>query len=175
MITVFLVGDGKDTSTGEQICGLLSAYAGVVHITEKRAVQYEKGDGFFVIETERAPILDMDKCVIVFKPSTALRSLPKAYPSGFTAVVGSQNRTAKMLLENRDCRIIVVGTSVRDTLSISSINSDGASISLQRGITTLFGETASECEIKLANNDNASEYALLCTAALLILGSSYEI
>ncbi|OJU11329.1 MAG: hypothetical protein BGN88_06715 [Clostridiales bacterium 43-6] len=174
MIPVFLYGK-NDKSLSVHLRTALAKNGGVLHISENKfsADPIHTLAHFMLYEFEHAPVFNMDTGIIVFK-----KELPDhvslSIPSGFQAIVESDNQPALALLKKLRVPAITCGMSVSDTLSISSHEENSASISLQRDVMNVINEKIEECEITVKMTEEISSYSLLAISAVLLLSDRFQ-
>lgn len=168
MVTVFLAGDSKN-DYGKQVCEILSSYVGVLHISGDKIGKYGRGLGVLLIEANSPQITNLKKGIVLLQKLENESELK--IPNGFSVFVESENISALKMLEKTQAQIIVGGLTTRDTLSISSVSQKGPSVSLQREIVSIFGESIEPCELPINCSCEVDEFVLLAVATVLITGA----
>ncbi|HCC35017.1 MAG TPA: hypothetical protein DEQ02_05060 [Ruminococcaceae bacterium] len=168
MHTVILFGSKNERQTGERLCGAFEKNGGVYFIKDNLLMLGGGAPSFLLCEYESLPETSVKQGIVIFKNEISKYSRIDI-PSGFTAVVDSENAPALSLLKQRKIQTVTCGMSSHDTLSISSVKEDRAAVSLQRAIVRLDGSEMEACEIPMKFEAFPGDYALLCCCAALIL------
>lgn len=114
--------------------------------------------------------IECDNILIVCGKS--MKKLPDTGKSGSVSVIlsssGSVVLTEKQL---SDYKFITCGFSSRDTVTLSSVTSDKAVVSIQRAFYCINGDKIEPMEIVIDSDDNGGENMLMVVAALLFSGA----
>ena len=155
MIPIVICGDKSDDCISKLIKRILSIYEfnGVCEL----------------IEDENIPNIDMDhNGIVVFKNSFKVNK-KKVYFKNFISIFESQNTKVKDMLRLEKNKVISCGMSLKDTLSISSLDFSSAMVSLQREIINLSLTKIEPHEFKISFDNNIGPYPLLASVAVLLL------
>ncbi len=172
MTVVMLYGGGGKDAVGGTLARVLSGFGGVQYYNGSQLIVPEKGKQarFYLYETDVIPRESNAEGIFILKnnlPSGAGGVLPE----GFIPVLDAQNLRAAALLKGTKNIALTCGTSVKDTLSVASLDYTNAVISLQRGLVTLSGELLEPHDIKVLLQSPIGVFPLLaCCAVLLLAG-----
>ncbi len=90
-------------------------------------------------------------------------------PNSYKGVVFSGDKKGLQLLQKRGITTLSCGMSQSDTLILSSISENTASICLQRKIITITGDVIEPREFPIKLKNKISDYALLAAIGILLL------
>lgn len=90
-------------------------------------------------------------------------------PNSFKGIVYSGDKNGLRLLQNTGITTLTCGMSERDTLILSSITENTASVCLQRKIITINGNVIEPREYPIRLKNKITDYALLAAIGILLL------
>ena len=90
-------------------------------------------------------------------------------PAGWIAIIDSNHDKLKSNFVKQDKLLSLCGTKVTDTFSISSLDENQASISLQRTLIAIDGTVIEPCEITMHITRPYHPNKILPVAAVLLL------
>jgi hypothetical protein len=94
---------------------------------------------------------------------------PPRLPAGCPIIFSGQNLAAAQFARSSGLTPLDCGLSLRDTLTLSSLTSRSAVISLQRPVARLDGALAEPGDIPLPLSREWAPFPLLCRAGVLLL------
>ncbi len=169
MNTVVLCGAEEGQETVHTLFDVLHAAGfGVLYVTERSAsfLQPAADADFLVLDNPSLREVNAPCGVALFR-AQAPEKRPRL-PAGFFAVVDSDDPVAAAL-GNAGFGTVLCGHSQKDTVTFSSIGSENAVVSLQRGLATLQGGEAGPVEVPVAFARPRGSYALLAAVAVVLL------
>lgn len=172
MTTVVLFGSAGKDAIGDGMARVLSAFGGAVYYSGSRLFlpEGEKKARFCIYETEEMLVESNAKGIFVFKNSLP-DGISGRLPKGFVPVLDAKNLRAAALLKGAENIALTCGSSVKNTLSIASLDYTRAVLSLQRGLTALAGEKLEPHDITVNLRSPLGVFPLLvCCAVLLLAG-----
>ena len=141
-----------------------------VNIIAGNFIKINSGSVITAINDRNIENLECDNVLIVCGKS--MKKLPNTGKSGNVNVIlsssGSVVLTEKQL---SDYKFITCGFSSRDTVTLSSVTSDKAVVSIQRAFYCLNGDKIEPMELVIDSDDNSGENMLMVVAALLFSGA----
>jgi len=177
LTTVFLVGDNDNTDTGLESLvktNLTSTYC-VTYIKGSSVSRLGKGYDILVIDTPHLGVIELDECIVVMKAYGEVPSASVSLPEKSIIIANSENTAQLNALEAIDKRVIACGGGKRDTMSYTSLTSDGIVISLGREITAFSGKQIQPLEVPVkftAVPDNV--YDIIAYTALRLVLDDYD-
>ncbi len=123
---------------------------------------------FTVVSEHKITDIKINAGAAVFTDDTD-RFRGQILPNGIIGICESQNRSALEIFEKNKTPVISCGMNPKNTLTVSSLNENNVSLSLQRTITTLSGMDTEpfEFNIKLAKTYNP--FSIMASAAVLLV------
>ncbi|GHV47219.1 hypothetical protein FACS189499_04350 [Clostridia bacterium] len=148
MTTILVIGKFEDTGLEEQIkSGLTRSYR-VTYVKGNRLFRGGSGYPLLVLDTEYIDIEGVPECIIVLKN---FAELPALTPCEKTVVIaGTEDKSGLLLLKDSGFSVISCGAGKGDTLSYSSLTSDGIVVSLNREITAFSGRKIQPLELPVS-------------------------
>lgn len=148
-----------------------AVHLSAVHISEDTVSlipEKAKDPDFLILDNPNISNVYIPGGIVLFREHT----FPRQHidiPSAYFAIVDSENREAAKMLHNDKIETVTCGLSQKDTVTFSSLDSDRAVISLQRGLKALDGTEIGPVEVPVTFNPSHSEYSLLASIAVLLL------
>ncbi len=169
METVLLCGKGGGDTLTETLVKTLEQYGKVLYAGEQKLQHTDPGfPDFFVREQENLPELCMKSGILVFKTGVRLKRSIRI-PEGMRCVLNSRNHQTAELLGRMKIPAAACGMGSRDTLSIASLDFEGAVLSLQRNIFTLQGNLLEPHDFRVKVQGNAGPAQILTISMILLL------
>lgn len=173
MNTVIFCGEEKDGAISNTFFAFLRAVgAGSLHLTA-RSLSFtpgrENSADYLVVENNALSDYRLPSGILVFRPNMTGTAADFRFPPHFVAVVEPRNTAATEMLKAQNIRTITCGLSQKDTVTFSSLTENSAVISLQREIESTGGEEILPKEIPVTFACPKPEYAILASAAVLLL------
>ena len=166
MITVVLYGitGGR---VADEIKRILSHY-GIISVRGTNIEEIKENAEFLLIECNTSANINSEKGIIVMTGEIS-ESFQLKLPRTYKGIVFSSDRIAlKKLMENK-ITTVSCGMSNKDTMVLSSVTDDTASVCLQRKIITINGNEVEPCEFPVKLKTPITDYALLAAFAILLL------
>jgi hypothetical protein len=167
MTVVNIIGTPKDRVLEELILAQLSKSYRVTYIKSKSLVQAGHGYEIVVADFAELKSLHAPECIIVLKNGGIVPEIP--LPEKTIMIANSENIDQLIALRNVGCTVITCGVSEKDTLSCTSVSSDGIVASLNREIIAFSGRAILPLEIPVSSSCRDCYYPLAFTALRLIL------
>ncbi|MCI8497286.1 MAG: hypothetical protein HFE85_03410 [Clostridiales bacterium] len=169
MTNVVVYGNTQEKDLESALIGALSAYGGVEYIGPGLMSGYAiQKDPAFLLCRSAAPFnLCLKRCVVVF--CRGIPPQPLELPQESVCIVESGNTEALSLLHDCGCTVLSCGMSRLDTLSVSSLKTVSAAVSIQREIFTLHGQTIDPGDIPVNLSLPLDAYSLSAAVGVLLL------
>ena len=169
---VILFSDRK-TKTEKEIIEILKAYE-ADYISDKNI---HKGGGKLTIISEYKVIdLKIENGIAVFISETD-RFKGQKLPRGVIGICEDCNKTALKILSDSKIPVITCGMNSKNTVTLSSINSDTLLATLQRSFTDKNGKEICPEEFKIKQKKNYHPFSVMVSIAVLLLNgiTPYEL
>jgi len=166
MTTVILYGL-TGGFVAEDIKRILSHY-GLIYVCGSRIQEENSKPKYLIIEYTTTANIDTSDGIIVMTGEISSSS-HLIIPQGYKGIVYSSDIGALELLKRNQVTTITCGMSSTDTLMLSSIGEDTASVCLQRKIITLSGKEIEPREYPVKLKERITDYALLAAFGILLL------
>ena len=114
-----------------------------------------------------------DKIIIVYKKPQTITAGPEGVSSAVAIVDSSDEKLLEHVCGTR-LPAITCGLRSRDTITLSSIDTDSAVVDLRRSISCLSGGSAEPAEFPLRLENPTDSFLLMAVAAILILSGKTE-
>ncbi len=170
MTKIFIYGKSEDRAISNRLLPVLFGLGGAVHICDGNVTENSRsGVKFLIYETDTLKSLNASDGIFIFK-SSQVDALPAiGSHNNLTCIACADDAPSMKKLAFLQLPAIVCGTSQRDSLSISSVNGESLSISVQRILTALDGSDILPCELKADFVGEFDAYPMLASAAVLLL------
>lgn len=168
MITVVVCGQ-KPEKMARLVSAVLSRY-GAVRISLRHLLA-ETGSGdakYSVVATERLERLTLPRSILLLADQNVPRSLELSEDT--IVVTGADNRRMTRLMKDRVNPVVVCGTGVRDTVTLSSASGDRVILCAQRKIPTVSGAWTEPLEFAVTINGCDMRSALLAAGTAAVCG-----
>lgn len=180
MNSILLLGDAQNHTFRNALLPVLERYGGVLYVGERQIFRLiAEKPAFFVYDCERMPELHLDRGLLLFTGSCP-QTAPILLPSGICSILESGNQQAAALLQNSKSPVVTCGMSTKDTLSVASVEEDGAVLSLQRNVSTLDGRLVEPHDFRVSFRAGMRSQQLLSISMILLLcgvdsGNGYQL
>ena len=168
MIPIYIFGNDEDETLGQIIKKAISPFGTTVYNTDKHSDEINDTCSFFMKEQEDCSNLKNSVGIAVFKKSF-LPKEPVILPANWIAVIDSNHDKLKEQFCKTGQIVVTCGTKATDTFSISSLDENQASISLQRTLIAINGTFIEPCEITMHITKPYHPNKILPVAAVLLL------
>ena len=148
MIPIYIFGNDEDETLGQIIKKAISPFGTTVYNTDKHSDEINDTCSFFMKEQEDCSNLKNSVGIAVFKKSF-LPKEPVILPANWIAVIDSNHDKLKEQFCKTGQIVVTCGTKATDTFSISSLDENQASVSLQRTLIAINGTVIEPCEITM--------------------------
>lgn len=169
MKDIFLCGDPGEKSVTQALLTALSLYGGVRFFSPEKVSEGGVSAEFLLYECPSVPKIELPRGILLLKNGLRPQKEPVSLPDGFFCVLEAQNRQAADLLQGSGAVVVSCGTGAKDTLSIAGLESSGATISLQRNLSTLDGKVLEPHDFNVTFSVPRSPYQILFVSAALLL------
>ena len=166
MTTVILYGL-TGGYVAEDIKRVLANY-GLIAVCGNHISEEKEEPKFLIIEYTTNANIETNSGIIVMTGDIS-KSFHLKIPEGYKGIVYSSEIGALELLRDNNVTTITCGMSNTDTLMLSSISENTASVCLQRKIITLSGREVEPREFPIKLIDRITDYALLAAFGILLL------
>ena len=169
---VILFSDRKN-KTEKEIIEILKNY-GADYISDKKI---HKGNGKITIISEyKITDLNIEKGIAVYIDETQ-RFIGQKFPMGIIGICEDCNKEALKNFSYNKIPVITCGMSAKNTITLSSINSDTLLATLQRNITVINGNEIYPEEFKIKTKKNYLPFSVMASIAILLLNdiTPYEL
>ena len=166
MTTVIVFGI-TGSFVADEIKRVLSHYG----LIEVRGSYIKKENGnpqFLIIECASRAKIDLDTGIIVMI-GEAGKSCVLDIPKSFMGIAYSKDLGSLELLKNNDITTLTCGMSSDNTIILSSVGENTASVCLQRSIKTLDGKIIEPQEYPVHLVEKITDYALMAAFGILLL------
>lgn len=172
MNTVFMCGTEDGFETINMLFSAIRAvHSCALHVSAESLSlipEKAKNPDFLIIDNPAITNVHIPVGIIVFRKSAIFKQHFEI-PSAYFAVTDSDNKDAVKVLRNDRIQTVTCGLSQKDTLTFSSLESDRAVISLQRGLKALDGSEIGPVDVPITFSPSHNEYPLLAAIAVLLL------
>lgn len=151
----------------EDIKRVLSNY-GMISVCGSNIKENKGESDFLIIEYTTKANINTSSGIIVMTGEISSASQLKL-PQDFKGIVYSGDVGALELLMDNGIETITCGMANTDTLMLSSVGDDTASVCLQRKIETLSGKEIEPREYPIKLKERITDYALLAAFGILLL------
>ena len=151
----------------DEIKRILSYY-GIISVCGISIDVISSNPNFLLLEYSNKVVLKGGKGVAVLIGEISENSILEI-PDNYIGVVYSGDSTALRLLQKNNITAITCGMSNLDTLILSSVGDNTASVCVQRQIITLSGKVIEAGDYPIRLKDKITDYALLAAIGILLL------
>ena len=156
MTCVVVYADASDKDFFDKLCGMVSGR--IPHIKMWKGEASPSGEPAEFIITDHESFGNFD-----------------AAPDNVVFIADSQNHERLEYISGTKLPAITCGLFAKDSITLSSIESDSAVINLQRSITCFNGDIAEPQEIPVRFKGPMDSYLLMAAAAIFILTGNSDL
>jgi len=156
---------GRKSETEKEIIEILCSYGGD-YISDK-TVRREKGF-FTVISEYKKTDLKLKKGIALILDDTE-RFEGQIFPQGIIGICEDTNQKALQLFEKSKVPVISCGMSSKNTVTLSSLNSETLLTALQRTVTDITGKDIEPGEFKIRLTKGYHPFSVMASVAVLLL------
>lgn len=161
---VILFSDRK-SKTEREIIKILCGY-GANYISDKAVTG--NGGSFTIVSEYKKTDICLKNGIVVFTEETD-RFRGQKFPIGTVGICEDRNKKALQLFHDSLIPVISCGMSAKNTVTLSSLNSNSLLASLQRTVTDCRGNSLYPEEFKIKLTDSYTPFAVMASAAVLLL------
>ncbi len=169
MTTVVLFGI-TGGYVADEIKRVLSHY-GIIAVNGTSICQMGNKPRFLLAECSARAKIETDSGIIVMIGEIA-ESCKLSVPKGYRGIAYQSDTAALRVLMKNGIETVVCGMGEENSLMLSSIGENTASVCLQRKIVTLGGNTVEPCEFPVRLKNKITDYALLAAFGILLLSDT---
>ena len=156
---------GRKSAVERDIIEILSG-CGANYISDKAVTS---GDGGFTIISEyKKTEINLKNGIAVFIDDTD-RFNNQTFPKGIIGICEDSNQKALEIFKNSNIPVISCGMSAKNTVTLSSINSETLLAALQRTVTDCTGNEVDPGEFKIKLKKSYAPFAVMASTAVLLL------
>lgn len=148
-----------------EIIEILTKY-GANYISDKIIAENE--NKFTVISEYKATTLNLNKGIAVMLDNSD-RFINQTFPTKFIGICEDSNTKALKIFKKSNISVISCGMNNKNTVTITSFNSNILLASLQRTIINCQGKEIEPAEYKIKLTKNYSPLAVMVSASILLL------
>ena len=153
MTTILMYGTENGTQTVNTLFSAIrAAHYSAFHLCEESVSiipPKAKAPDYFVIDNKTIKNVHTGGGIALFRKHVPQRQHIEITPA-FFAVIDSDNSEAADMLRGDGIQTVTCGLSQKDTVTFSSLGSDRAVVSLQRGLCALDGSKVGPVEVPVA-------------------------
>ncbi len=161
---VILFSSRKDKREKE-IIEILTKY-GASYISDKSVIK--NNGSFTIISAYKKTEIDTKNGIAVFIDETP-RFENQQFPIGIIGICEDINHKALEIFQKNGIAVISCGASLKNTITLSSINDSGLLAALQRTVTDNFGNKIDPSEFKIKLTKEYSPFAVMASVAVLLI------
>lgn len=168
MVRIIVLGKRSDSSITRVLKRSLGRKMCVEAFSEFEFSRIGKGDpDVILIDTEKVAKIDSRDTILIFKKGYCGK-IPEI-SSKCTAVLEESNTALLNSLLKLPFSAICCGLSQRNTLTVSSMQSNEAVVSLQRELVSVFGNVVEPSDIPVKLDTQQTYYTVLASTAVHLL------
>lgn len=172
MVNILLIGTEQKQKRVSSLYEILRKNFAVCHAGDTVFASCTSPADFMIYEPRQFVSAKAERCIVVCKDPFVLKEAD--IPKNAVGVLSSGNEAAAAFLQKCAVKALVLGMSSKDTLTLSSITSDSATICLQRGIEDFFHNTVDPAEIPILLSKTYDTFSVLAAAAVLFISGKAE-
>ncbi len=156
---------GRKSKAEKEIIEILTKYGGN-YISDKFVS--ENDGNFTIISVYKKCEIKLKKGIAVFLDDTD-RFLNQNLPIGIIGICEETNQKALEIFKQNNVAVISCGIGAKNTVTLSSFNSDNLLASLQRTLTDNSGNEIDPCEFKIKLTKEYSPFSIMSSIAVLLI------
>lgn len=156
---------GRKSKTEKEIIEILTKHGGN-YISDKFVSENE--GKFTIISVYKKTEIKLKKGIAIFIDETD-RFKKQTFPIGIIGICEDNNLSALQLFKQSNNAVISCGISAKNTVTLSSFNSETLLASLQRSLIDNCGNPIDPCELKIKLTKNYSSFSIMASIAVLLL------
>lgn len=156
---------GRKSRTEKEIIEILKKH-GATYISDKFVS--ENSGSFTIISTYKKTEIALSKGIAVFIDETE-RFESQTLPIGIVGICEDTNQKALEIFKNNNIAVISCGMNLKNTVTLSSINSGDLLATLQRSLTDSSGKIIDPSEFKIRLTKEYSPFAIMASLSVLLL------
>lgn len=168
MITVLAGADRQDMDFWSSLTRILSRNFSLVQTQGNRLATSDGGPPLVLSDMESFESVRSDGVIILYKDVIPLTATLQG-AGQIIAVVDSSNNKLLEHVSSTKLPAITCGLLCRDTITLSSMDTDSAVIDIRRAITGLDGSVIEPSEIPVSLTHSMDSYLLMAAAAVFLL------
>lgn len=162
-----LLFSGRKSKIEKEIIEILSSYGGCL-ISDKR-VSGKEGS-FTIVSCYRVAELNIEKGIAVFCDDTE-RFESQVFPKGIIGICEDSNSPALTVFKHNGIPVISCGMNSKNTITLSSLESDTLFAALQRTVRDSTGTAIEPEEFKIKLTKQYQPFSVMASVAILLLNS----
>ena len=156
---------GRNSKTEKEIIEILTKYGGN-YISDKFVS--ENTGNFTIISVYKKSEIKLKKGIAVFIDETD-RFLCQNLPIGIIGICEDINQKALEIFKQNNIAVISCGINAKNTVTLSSFNSNSLLASLQRTLTDNYGNNIVPSEFKIKLTNKYSPFSVMASIAVLLI------
>ncbi len=159
----------RKSKTEYEILEILKNF-GATHISDNNI--FSGDQKFTVVSIYKKTNLKINKGIAVFTDDT-LRFKEQYLPFGITGICEENNRHALDIFSKNKTSVITCGMNAKNTVTVSSFNTENLLISLQRAISIPYGTLIEPAEFKIKLKKQYKPFSIMASTTILLLLGIY--
>ncbi len=157
----------RNSCAEKEIIEILKAHGGDC-ISDKEIL--DCGGAFTIVSEYKKANLKINNGIVVICDNTE-RFKDQQFPNGIIGICEDNNINALEVFKKSHIPVISCGMSAKNTITLSSLNSDTLLATLQRTVKNIKGDEIEPAEFKIKLKKSYSHFSVMaCVAILLIKG-----
>jgi hypothetical protein len=171
---VVVYADAQDKGFFDNLCKMISDHIPPVTVWKGEISAEHESAKLLITDHESFSRIDLSPEIIVFGGKSRY-DLFVTRQDKTVVIADSQNNEQLEYISSTKLPAITCGLFAKDTITLSSIESDSAVINLQRSITCFNGDIAEPQEIPVRFSKPTDNYLLMAAAAIFILTGNSDL
>lgn len=149
----------------KEIAEILYKFGG--DLISDKSVRLSQGE-FTVLSVTKPYELDLKEAVVIICDENE-KFEKQVLPKGVIGICEAENETALKLLKRNSVAAITCGSGSKNTITIASISSEAAIITLQRTLFDLKGKKIEPADFKIKPPKNCSPFSVMAAVTAMLL------
>ena len=162
-----LLFSGRNNKTEKEIIEILKAYKGNF-ISDK--IVLDNYGLFTIVSCYKVTELDIESGIAVFCDNNE-RFVNQKLPKGVIGICEDSNTVALSVFKKNGNPVISCGMNSKNTITLSSLNSNTLFVALQRTVTNSKGYSVEPEEFKITLKKQYQPFSVMASVAVLLLNS----